>query len=252
MKIKSYLIFSLIFCSTAMHAQTYPTDIASMESLNWEKIAPGIWKATLGTKELAPLDFAGAPRINEISELGDVAFPFDALDTRGQISSDRVSVRLPLKEEEKIYGLGLEFQGINRREEVYELKVDHYGGVMGYTHAPVPFYISSAGYGVLINTARRPKVYVGVGNRKDGRLPDPVDRTTGGSEWQARPLSDAVEMSVRGEGLELYLFGGKNPLEVVQRYNLFNGGGVLPPRWGLGFLAPHAYPEQRCRCVEGD
>lgn len=23
--------------------------------------------------------------------------------------------------------------------------------------------------------------------------------------------------------------------DVVRRYNLYNGGGALPPRWGLGF-----------------
>jgi alpha-D-xyloside xylohydrolase len=35
--------------------------------------------------------------------------------------------------------------------------------------------------------------------------------------------------------LELVVFGGKTPLEVVQRYNLYSGGGALPPLWGLGF-----------------
>ena len=53
--------------------------------------------------------------------------------------------------------------------------------------------------------------------------------------WTDRPLSDAVEASVQGEGMEVYVFCGNNPLEAVQRYNLFCGGGVLPPRWGLGF-----------------
>ena len=24
-------------------------------------------------------------------------------------------------------------------------------------------------------------------------------------------------------------------MEAVQRFNLYNGGGALPPRWGLGF-----------------
>ena len=35
------------------------------------------------------------------------------------------------------------------------------------------------------------------------------------------------------EGVELYLFEGNIP-EVVQRYNLFSGGGCVPPMWGLG------------------
>ena len=38
-----------------------------------------------------------------------------------------------------------------------------------------------------------------------------------------------------GNGTEVYVFAGSNTMEVVQRFNLFSGGGVLPPKWGLGF-----------------
>jgi len=174
-------------------------------------------------------------RLKAIHELGDTPFPFDKNATQYLLSSNRASIRLPLEETERIYGLGLEFSGINRRGNVYTLKVDHYGGIKGYTHAPVPFYVSSKGYGVLINSSQRVKIYVGVGNRKDGKLPEPVDRTTG-KNWSARPLSDAIEASVQDRGLEVYIFCGRHPLEAVQRYNLFCGGGVLPPKWGLGFV----------------
>jgi len=37
------------------------------------------------------------------------------------------------------------------------------------------------------------------------------------------------------QGVEVYLFAGPSMLDVVRRYNLFSGGGVLPPEWGLGF-----------------
>ncbi len=36
-------------------------------------------------------------------------------------------------------------------------------------------------------------------------------------------------------GVDVYLFAGPTMREAVQRYNLFSGGGPLPPRWGLGF-----------------
>jgi alpha-glucosidase (family GH31 glycosyl hydrolase) len=32
------------------------------------------------------------------------------------------------------------------------------------------------------------------------------------------------------------VFGGPTPLDAVRRYNLYSGGGVLPPKWGLGFV----------------
>jgi alpha-D-xyloside xylohydrolase len=36
-------------------------------------------------------------------------------------------------------------------------------------------------------------------------------------------------------GVDVYLFGGPTMLDAVKRYNLFSGGGVNPPEWGLGF-----------------
>ena len=135
---------------------------------------------------------------------------------------------------EQIYGLGLELEGMNRRSNFYSLKVDHYGGTKGYTHAPVPFYISSKGYGVLINSSQCVKIHLGVGKRKDSKIPKPIDRTTG-ENCAARPLSDAIEASVQGAGMEMYVFSGQTNLEVVERYNLFFDGGIIPPKWGLGF-----------------
>jgi len=35
-------------------------------------------------------------------------------------------------------------------------------------------------------------------------------------------------------GVDVYIFAGPTMLDAVQRYNLFSGGGALPPLWGLG------------------
>jgi alpha-glucosidase (family GH31 glycosyl hydrolase) len=228
----NFLISVLSLCFSTGYAQT--TLILEMDELKWEKVMPGIWKASVGKMGLNPMDYANAPKAEALFELGDTPFPFEKEASRSLLTPNRTSIRLPLKETEQIYGLGLEFEGINRRSNVYHLKVDHYGGIKGHTHAPVPFYISSEGYGVLINSAKRVKIHVGVGNRKDSNLPEPIDRTTG-KNWTARPMSDAVEASIEGDGLEIFVFSGQNTLEVVQRYNLFFGGGAIPPKWGLGF-----------------
>ncbi|MDX6765298.1 MAG: glycoside hydrolase family 31 protein [Candidatus Methylacidiphilales bacterium] len=37
-------------------------------------------------------------------------------------------------------------------------------------------------------------------------------------------------------GMDVYVFAGPSPLDAVRRYNLFSGGGALPPKWGLGFM----------------
>ena len=88
---------------------------------------------------------------------------------------------------------------------------------------------------MFINSARYLNVYAGSGVRQDSQNP-PVekDRNTDKS-WSSRPYSDAVEIVVPAAGVEVYVFAGPTTLAAVRRFNLFNGGGVLPPRWGLGF-----------------
>lgn len=237
-----FLIGLFITCS--LNGYTQNTLISELDKLEWEKVMPGIWKASFGEIGLNALNYADPPKVEAIKELGDPPFPFNKGDSYSLLTPSRASIRLPLDETENIYGLGLEFEGINRRGNVYTLKVDHYGGIKGYTHAPVPFYISSKGYGVLINSSQRVKIHVGVSNRKDSKRPEPIDRTTG-KNWSSRPLSDAVEASIQGTGLEIFIFCGNTPLEVVQRYNLYCGGGVLPPKMGFRFLAPNAHRKQR-------
>jgi hypothetical protein len=78
-----------------------------------------------------------------------------------------------------------------------ELHVDHYGGKdNGRTHAPVPFYVSSNGYGVFINSARYLKVWAGTEMRKDSKnFPIPKDRNSDKS-WSSRNNGDEVEILV--------------------------------------------------------
>ena len=115
--------------------------------------------------------------------------------------------------------------------------MDHYGGKNdGRTHAPVPFYVSDQGYGVLVNSARYLTVYAGTAVRRNGPdAPPEMNRNTQ-KDWNSQPYSDAVDVLVPAAGTEVYVFAGKNALEVVQRYNLYCGGGTLPPKWGLGFV----------------
>lgn len=242
-KIKLAILFCVIISS---YSYTQQTLISDMSTLNWEKVLPGVWKASIGTPGLNPFDYSAPPKSKALESLGDAPFPFDIDSIFYQTSNNRTVVRLPLSKSESIYGMGLEFNGLNRRGNVYTLKVDHYGGTVGYTHAPVPFYVSSQGYGVLINSSKRVKFYVGTANRKDSKQTKPIDRTTNPEEWEARPVADAIEASIQGDGLEIYVFSGTSPIESVQRYNLFCGGGVLPPKWGLGFWhrTPTAYSDQ--------
>ncbi len=181
------------------------------------------------------------------------AFPFDELEVEGRQFDWKTIVRLPLGPDEDIYGLGVDFSSMRRNGNIFELRVDHWSTrvpVTGRTHAPVPLYVSTKGFAVLFDTARYLKVTVGHGVRLAANSKPPViDRTTGNvwqedpaappvrGRWEAQPRSDSIEVLANATGLDVYVFAGPSPLDAVRRYNLFSGGGALPPKWGLGFMA---------------
>lgn len=222
-----FSLFSICKLSTVFAQET-----------SWVVTQPGVWKAVVGKPEAYDLlKASGAlPNKEALAKLGNASFPLSKQDIEFKVVDGKTYLRLPLKKEEQLYGFGLNFQTVHQRGKILELHVDHYGGKdNGRTHAPTPFYVSSNGYGVFINSARYIKVWAGSGVRKDSPdFPTPKDRNSD-KTWSSRPYSDAVEILVPAEGVEVYVFAGPKPLDAVKRYNLFNGGGYLPPRWGLGF-----------------
>jgi len=56
--------------------------------------------------------------------------------------------------------------------------------------------------------------------------------------YAAHPAQGRTEVvfEIPGDsrGVDVYVFAGPTPREAVQRYNLFSGGGAVPPLWGLG------------------
>lgn len=227
-KISQLLVILFFLCPGLSLAQT----------LKWEKVAPGIWKTIIGNPDSYDLlKASGAqPNIQALSRLTETGFPLPVGEIIGQATDEKTTLRFPLVNEEQLFGFGLNFQSVQQRGKILHLHVDHYGGNdNGRTHAPVPFYASDRGYGVFVNSARYITVYAGTAVRKDNpNAPEPRDRNTD-SNWSANPYSDAVEMLIPAKGVEVYVFEGANMLDVVRRFNLFNGGGCLPPRWGLGF-----------------
>lgn len=235
-----------LLCALCVAIPASAADINDLsDNIAWQDVAHGVWKATLGdhSHEMRYTDLAAAPtKTAALNSLSIERFPFDDKKIRYRVTQDhRVFVHIPMDSGEDVFGYGLQFDNAKKTGEILNLKVDHFNKGGGATHAPVPFFISSKGYGVFFNTARYIKVHNLVGNRKDSRHnPAPVDRNPPPDEeqpgpWLAQPPGDAVEAHVHADGLEVVVFKGRNLLDVVSRYNLFNGGGAMPPLWGLGF-----------------
>ncbi len=207
-------------------------------TIHWTPAAPGVWKASIGDPQTFDLlKAAGSiPRRAALKKIGENPFPSNLTNCSALQIDGQVYLRFPLAPTEQLYGLGLNFKHIDQRSHTLNLHVDHFGGTdNGRTHAPVPFYVSDKGYGVFVNCAQYIRVYPGTGVRKDSpHPPQAYDRNTD-PKWTDQPTSDAVEMLIPAKGVEIYVFAGPTTMEAVQRFNLYCGGGVLPPKWGLGF-----------------
>ncbi len=220
----------------------------------WAEVAPGVWKTTIGQADSFTLLSAagGTPFREALDRMARTSFPLDPAKIDGRTFHSRTTVRFPLGNDEDIYGLGVDFSSMRRNGGVFELHVDHWDGlrgITGRTHAPVPLYVSTRGFAVLFDSARYLKVSVGHGVRLAAKeKPDVIDRTTNkimpstpgaslvNAQWEAQPRSDSIEVLANAPGMDVYVFAGPSPLDAVRRYNLYSGGGALPPKWGLGFM----------------
>ncbi len=206
----------------------------------WQPVLPGIWRATLGSPEAHTpvrsrlLPPAAAERFAPAQANSPLHPPEGALDERG------LHILLPLEADELMYGFGLQLMSFQQRGKKRTIRVNaDPKGDSGDTHAPVPFYVTTRGYGVLVDTFRQAVFHCG------GAHPKPTRPTRAGEasvntpaqmREQDRHKVGEVRIEVpRAAGVDVYLFAGPSMLQAVQRYNLFSGGGVEPPEWGLGF-----------------
>ena len=248
---KPFLLLSLFILLAASCSRKNSNSVNLSESQHpqWKNTFPGIWKTEVNQPEAFNLLSAAnkQPCAEALAKKSAEDFPISRDEIRVFTEHGRTVLRFPLEKGEQIYGFGLNFKTVQQRGHILRLHVDHYGARdNGRTHAPVPFFVSSKGYGVLINAARYINVYVGTGVRVDSKNPPKAQDRNTDKTWSAQPYSDNLEMVIPANGVEMILFAGDNMLDVVQRFNLYCGGGTLPPKWGLGFWqrTPTLYNEK--------
>lgn len=197
----------------------------------------GIWKSLAGLREEdSLLSLSGcSPRVDALEALPECAYPLSRAIQTEQVL-DRMVIRIPCETSERFYGLGLNFRSLCLNHQVRHLRMDHFRDVdNGRTHAPVPFYVSDAGYGVFVDTARPVSFYMGGTVRTDAENPPEEINRGRGNNWQCEQSAEFVEISFAGQGAAVYIIAGQTMTQVVSRFNLLCGGGCLPPKWGLGY-----------------
>lgn len=214
---------------------------AAPEKSAWKQVHPGVWRATIGVPErftpvssrIVPPQTAAFEMLTRVD-----AIPLPAIE--GQRTARGCMVQLPLRAGEQIYGLGLQFMSFAQRgkKKVTRVNADPKFDT-GDSHAPVPFYVTTKGIGILIDTARYATFYFGDARQRPthpvngiaGANPDP-NYTHNLQEGDDGQITVDVPNAA---GVDVYLFAGPDMLGAVKRYNVFSGGGHVPPEWGLGF-----------------
>jgi len=165
--------------------------------------------------------------------------PLDVKSIGFALSERSCTVTLPMEKEEQIYRFGLTPTLFNMTGCRVNLRpTDSPENPRGESHAPVPFYVSTRGYGVLVDTARYTQFFCGppaptnadeaLAEASPAPLASPATPAGSNGAWRTTMLVSNVR------GVDVYVFGGPALVDAVKRYNLFSGGGAVPPLWGLG------------------
>ena len=211
-------------------------------------VYPGAWRVRFGRPEpLTPVSTRKyRPAETALRAAGTLKVPFPLDSITGMRTKRGMAVTIPLEPNELIYGLGLQFRSFMQRGLKKKLRVNADPEVdSGDSHAPVPFYVTTRGYGVLIDTARYATVYLGNKPKKGTARRSSEGATQSATSANALPAaygrfrvgepSEVIVEAPIADGIDVYVFAGPAMRDAVARYNLFSGGGVMPPRWGLGF-----------------
>ncbi|MCI8842958.1 MAG: alpha-xylosidase [Oscillospiraceae bacterium] len=111
---------------------------------------------------------------------------------------------------ETVYGLGERFTPFVKNGQTVENWNEDGGTASEQGYKCIPFYLSSRGYGVLVDTAGEVSFEI------------------------ASEKVEEVQFSVPGETLGYYLIAGGTPKGTVSRYCALTGLPALPPAWSFG------------------
>ena len=111
---------------------------------------------------------------------------------------------------EQIYGLGERFQAFARTGQVVDMWNADCGTCSDKAYKNVPFFLSSKGYAILVNSSDRVSFEIGT---------EQVNR---------------AQFAVPGHDLDYFFIHGPSPKQVLERLGALSGRPALPPAWSFG------------------
>jgi len=118
--------------------------------------------------------------------------------------------QLSIEPGERVYGFGERFGAFTKNGQVVDTWNEDGGTASEQAYKSVPFYLTSRGYGVFVDSPDRVSFEVG-------------------SEVNSR-----VQFSVPGETLDYFVIAGPEPKDVLRRYTALTGRPARVPAWSFG------------------
>src|SRR6266568_2497721 len=179
--------FLAMTASGAALSQALPSNAQTAAGSETVEILPGVWRVRFGTPEaITPTSTRhyppAIPGFQTLPAVGPCPVKPSAKPQRGGYV-----VSVPLDRNELVYGLGLMLQSFMQRGLKKMLRVNADPAMdSGDSHAPVPFYVTTRGYGVLVDTARYITVCCGNKRRKSNG-PEPELSNAANDGWNGLP-----------------------------------------------------------------
>lgn len=213
-----------------------------MSRNRFDEVYPGVWRIRFGEPSaFTPITLRNRPPAACPEDIGNPPLPFDLEKVTFRAARRGALVSIPVSPGEDFYGLGLQLRSFRQTGKKKHLRVNSDPAAdTGDSHAPVPFLLSTSGYGIFVDTLRYATFYCashpdGVADREKsgpGDLSDNTDTLYAAGE-NAGPGAVVVDVPAEA-GVDVYVFGGPDMRRALRRYIMFSGGGAMPPMWGLG------------------
>ena len=157
-------------------------------------------------------------------------------------------IEFPIEDGAPIYGFGLQLKNFNQRGYRLRLAVNSDPiANTGDSHAPVPFFVTTKGYGMYFDTVRYMDVQCGrrqkeallskITENTESEVDEGVVDTT--EELYKLKAASTEFMSIlipASQGIDIYIIEGDTITDIVKQYNMLAGGGPDVPEWALGTL----------------
>ncbi len=140
----------------------------------------------------------------------DLANDYNGRPAQPYMKETYIREQLSLDVGEYIYGLGEHFTPFVKNGQTVDVWNRDGGSCSDQGYKNIPFYLSSKGYGVLVNT------------------PDRVEYEIGNASVRH------VEFSVEGESMEYIIIGSNEPKAALSKYTALAGRTPVPPAWSFG------------------